>query len=109
RFRLPQAAVHVRRFQPVRAGAGPLDALVLGEPLVGHAVVVGGDGAQLVPHGLGVGVLPVVAEAGGEIADDVDVLACLTGRVDGLADPLDAALAVGGGAVRLAPGGRRGE
>src|SRR5690606_12024536 len=102
---LPQPAVQVRRLQPVLGEAGPLDALVLLQPGIGHAGVDGGERAQLVPDLLGAVVVPVVAEPASQLAHDPYVVARLTGRVEGLAHPLYPALGVGEGALALAPRG----
>jgi hypothetical protein len=65
--------------------------------------VEGRERSQLVPHLLGRLVRPVLSQAPGDLEEDLDVVPGPGRRLERLAHPLDAALGVGDGALRLAP------
>ena len=88
--------------------AGPLQADLV-QPPVAHARVHRRERPQLVPHLLGGRVAPVVAQPRGQLADDLDVVARLSRRVERAAHALDAPLAVRDGPFGLAPARRGGQ
>ena len=89
--------------------ARPLDAPKLVEPRVGHAGMHRRQRAQLVPDVFRARAAEVVAEATGELVDDLDVVARLAGRVERLADALHPPLAGRDRPLRLGPAGGAGE
>ena len=103
----PQAGVQERLAGVRLVVARPLESVLGREARVAHAGVRRREGAELVPDSLGPRLAPVVAQPSRDLEDDPDVVAGIAGRVEGLADALDAALGVGDRAVGLGPGGRR--
>ena len=81
--------------------ADPKTATQILDALPAHACVHRAEGAELLPRFVRGDVAPAGAEPVGELADDPDVVARAAGRIQGLAHPLHAALAVGHGAVGL--------
>ena len=84
--------------------ARPLDPAKRLEPVVAHPRVHGRQAAALVPHLLGARAAPVLAQPGGERADDVDVCAGTLRWPQRRPEPLHAPLARSDGALGLESG-----
>src|SRR6185369_7889160 len=95
RYRIfPEPAVEEELTGVVLVVARPLEPAQLLEPPVGHPGVDWREAPDLVPDVLRRGRPPVVAHPPGELVYDPEVVAGLAGRVERLADTLDAPLRV---------------
>src|SRR5260370_740837 len=83
--------------------ARPLDPAQFFQAAIAHATVHGAQAAKLVPDAFRVRVAPIVAEAAGEIENDLDVIANSTRRRYGASYPLHATLARSDRAFALTP------
>ncbi len=105
----PQSLVQNQRARVLLVRAGPLQPTMLIKPGIAHPLVHLGKAAQLVPSVLAGQLRPVVPHPPGKVGDDLQVLPCLTGRVQSLAAALHPSLGVGDGAFGLAPVRSRGQ